>query len=87
MHVAFYTFKKATAKQNTAKQRGGNENRQADKKSAGARKMSEDAGVGHGGAARTSGSRDSDASHYDREMMERGEEALREWDYGVSDGA
>ena len=56
-------------------------------KELGTNKMSEDADVGHGGAARTSGSRDSDASHYDREMMERGEEALREWDDGVSDGA
>ncbi|GIS59605.1 MAG: hypothetical protein CM1200mP2_18300 [Planctomycetaceae bacterium] len=35
----------------------------------------------------TTGSRDSGSSHYEREMMERGEEALREWDDGVSDGA
>lgn len=56
-------------------------------KELGAGKLSDDAEVAPGGASTTTGSRESGSSHYEREMMERGEEALREWDDGVSDGA
>ena len=51
------------------------------------RESAEDAEVDHPESSVPSGNEDSVTSKYERELMERAEEALREWNEGTSEGA